>query len=1347
MAAPVVTSDAPFARALREWVADLKESEDKKSPFYEKVLAAGPEDDGSEPFNARDPQVCSKRLSEFIEKLQQTRRDESKYLRLCARLEPFVDGITRLIKIFGTLAQAAPFEVGIAFAGAQLVLQLASQHVSVFNKMVDIMVEIERQLRCYDKFSVAFSDSADVHSLLLEAYKTIISFWHRASQILSRSSFRIAVSTLIKPLDAEWKNCLEKLQRNSQAVLALTQATTAVESRQNQELDLTKKVAKWILAGEDAAKLLFRRDLAESRSIRHEGTCSWIFNQPSLKTWFGANSNAVAWYTAPPGSGKTVLSAAVAQYVEEKGKGLLIYYRFSFDDSARRMPINALRSIALQLRTAMGKVPEEVMEIFNSEMQRHAYRLQDTEIAANVVEGFLKQVPRIHIVIDGLDECSDIQGALRLFSRLAGFENYGIAKWFFTSRDEPVIQAAMGKMQATELRPAKGTVMSDITTFLDANSANLAVRKCKDCVEYWTAASQENFLYSRLMLQLLCGDGVTCSDEIHEELRRFPPGLSGCYTRCLDSLTRRKDTERELARRMFVFLVFAAKPLTVNELRNALAIRMEPGFDDHQPGRVPSLELIKLLGGSLIRIEHEGSDAGPLVKFVHKSVVDFFKEDPSRLGIPAGRADLGNFFTSRKEGDLLLGRYCLKYLQFRRYQTDVDMPAVLANNNEHAFLKYAAAFWFQHLGEVEHDQELFSEVRSFLRSQAFRTCLSVQVHVRPHLFARYTGIGGGSIFSLGLEAGDLSKDDNITDPLPHWVELYKPDGQDISRALYDFIKDWHEVLVLHPEARNQCQLGQAAKLVFPGLASTMSKGIRVSIIKLPPGAHKAAMSSVYFNKSKASARVTYEGSSKTAAQWHDAPISSGEPSASGQIAFAPPAAGQTKDRKRLIRFTEAANQPATPPTAWSIDLSDLVVERSEGGVESEALHAPKSFHIEGTKSGRTEWGLLKESTPVLSGCGPAVAFHFRNTTLDDMRKQETDSGYDSASDTDADSDSGWSSNSESDSGEASDSEEQTPQQKPKSNASDCLVICCHGEKPVWIPWDNQSNSQTLVSCAFHPREKLAVFSRRLGELELVDMANGEISRLAIEDPAVAGASASVILRELRFSPCGQFLRSLLVLIDDNADVGSTCQVLLSIFEFDGQSRDAGLLSRCAAVQRVTYKFRASTERLRAPFILSHWDVDMLYLCLPLLSCSPKVVRIDVALARHNTSEDVTYAQTLTSPVFFPNSTASRNPRLLYRSSPMDSKDIMLLALDGVFHGEGLGDDGNSYPPVVMEWKISKKDGWKAWDEETDGQESALAEDLRTYSQLRGTFVSAEKRFTVVVRSGLDWTKKAFLSCV
>src|ERR1700761_1090052 len=170
---------------------------------------------------------------------------------------------------------------------------------------------------------------------------------------------------------------------------------------------------------------------------------------------------------------------------------------------------------------------------------------------------------------------------------------------------------------------------------------------------------------------------------------------------------------------------------------------------------------------------------------------------------------------------------------------------------------------------------------------------------------------------------------------------------------------------------------------------------------------------------------------------------------------------------------------------------------------------------------------------------------------------------------------------------------------------------------------------------------------------------------------------------MRFSSCGQYLYYLLVLIADNVDVGSTCEVFLSIFPFE-ESGEGDMMRPCTEVQRLTYRFGAPTHKLRAPYVLTHWASDMLYLCLPLLSCNPKVVRFDLTNKKPNRPDKgENPIQTLRYPVFFPNSTPCRHPRILYRSSPTEKKDILVLALDSLCQANEELEGAISYPPAVL----------------------------------------------------------------
>lgn len=138
-------------------------------------------------------------------------------------------------------------------------------------------------------------------------------------------------------------------------------------------------------------------------------------------------------------------------------------------------------------------------------------------------------------------------------------------------------------------------------------------------------------------------------------------------------------------------MTVAEQPLHLSELSNALGIRK--GAEDHSDKRVPKLPLIEDLCGQLVIFDRvsKGSQRDPLLKLAHKSIQDFFLQDPESLNIPD---DLCQFFINLQSANLEIGQACLTYLGYARYQKPIDILAILENDpKEHAFLKYAATFW------------------------------------------------------------------------------------------------------------------------------------------------------------------------------------------------------------------------------------------------------------------------------------------------------------------------------------------------------------------------------------------------------------------------------------------------------------------------------------------------------------------------------------------------------------------------------------------------------------------------------------------------------------------------------
>lgn len=229
---------------------------------------------------------------------------------------------------------------------------------------------------------------------------------------------------------------------------------------------------------------------------------------------------------------------------------------------------------------------------------------------------------------------------------------------------------------------------------------------------------------------------------------------------------------------------------------------------------MPKEDAIHDLCGSLLLFDRSSEEdkANPRVKLFHKTVQDFLLQDPQDLPIDKSFShveeftlkEMKNFFINPSEGSVKVGLNCMTLLQYRRYRSFSAAKAILdENSTENAFLKYAAAFWFLHFMHTKHhSEEVFDEVRKFMESPNFWTCVALQSYVVPYNFGRYARTGPKK-YQMGVRRSDWSKDDCFAVPLPNWLGQY-PYGKRLDHDFCSFVSDWHEVLASRPGYLDQC---------------------------------------------------------------------------------------------------------------------------------------------------------------------------------------------------------------------------------------------------------------------------------------------------------------------------------------------------------------------------------------------------------------------------------------------------------------------------------------------------------------------------------------------------------------
>ncbi|KAK7751911.1 hypothetical protein SLS62_006212 [Diatrype stigma] len=280
----------------------------------------------------------------------------------------------------------------------------------------------------------------------------------------------------------------------------------------------------------------------------------------------------------------------------------------------------------------------------------------------------------IYWVIDALDECENYASLVSLLSKIDQLIPLRI---FITSRPLPDVERLFNQEKLvvkTESITEEDT-LDDIRHFLQASEDILPIEDAgarRDLVDRIAVKSNGSFLWASLVSKEL---GVTYSEQhINEVLDEVPSGLDSVYHRIMASI-RAVPRNETLVKAIFRWVVFATRPLSVEELKQALTLDI---------GHViPRLEcVIGNMTGSMVHVRADNT-----VQVVHETVRSFLTRQELDPGYAHSR----------------LAEVCLTYLcgeELQSSKTRKISPAKTLKSSERSvFAKYAASQFSYHLAE------------------------------------------------------------------------------------------------------------------------------------------------------------------------------------------------------------------------------------------------------------------------------------------------------------------------------------------------------------------------------------------------------------------------------------------------------------------------------------------------------------------------------------------------------------------------------------------------------------------------------------------------------------------------
>jgi NACHT domain len=192
---------------------------------------------------------------------------------------------------------------------------------------------------------------------------------------------------------------------------------------------------------------------------RQAGTGQWFLNSPKFAKWL-YGPNETLFCPGIPGAGKTMMAAITIDHLSTttESDAIGIAYIFcNYKAQADQNTISLLAAFLKQLVQARPSIAEPVSRLYEHHSSRRTKpSLEEIFTALQIV---VKNLTRVYVVIDALDECSDRDGTRsRLLAKLRDLQREADVHLIVTSRCIPDIENEFRLVPTLEIRASDADV-------------------------------------------------------------------------------------------------------------------------------------------------------------------------------------------------------------------------------------------------------------------------------------------------------------------------------------------------------------------------------------------------------------------------------------------------------------------------------------------------------------------------------------------------------------------------------------------------------------------------------------------------------------------------------------------------------------------------------------------------------------------------------------------------------------------------------------------------------------------------------------------------------------------------
>ncbi|KAF7354290.1 ANK-REP-REGION domain-containing protein [Mycena venus] len=356
---------------------------------------------------------------------------------------------------------------------------------------------------------------------------------------------------------------------------------------------------------------------ADISSVRQQGTGEWLLDDFRFREWV-SDTGRTLWCHGIPGAGKTVLASKVVDYLsahsQQEKIGVACVY-LNHKEAEAQPPAKLLAGIWRQL--VLGRdITSHVKQLYHRHLEK------GTNPSFNEIEDILccavGEFSRVYIVVDAVDEYPDDKRQV-LLKCLAMMDPP--VHLMITSRPHITPNFCFPSIRTLEIRARK----EDIQIYVDAH-IQLSTRLSK---HLYGRPDLRQEIHRKIggtvdgmfLLAKLHVDSLTTKPSvkaIREALNKLPKDLRETYESAMKRIKGQTEEDVKIARSVLTWVVHAKRPLTVSELRVALAI--EPGAEQFDGENVLDIEVILSVCAGLVVVDEQLS----VVRLVHYTAQEYF---------------------------------------------------------------------------------------------------------------------------------------------------------------------------------------------------------------------------------------------------------------------------------------------------------------------------------------------------------------------------------------------------------------------------------------------------------------------------------------------------------------------------------------------------------------------------------------------------------------------------------------------------------------------------------------------------------------------------------------------------